>query len=75
MSILDGANNEVVRILRINGGHRMGEKLRQLAIFPGTFVKVLRYAPMGGPVMIEVEGRTVALGRGIARHVQVERLQ
>ncbi|MCJ7695953.1 MAG: ferrous iron transport protein A [Anaerolineaceae bacterium] len=63
-----------MKIIRIDGGHRMGEKLRQMAIFPGIIVKVLRYAPLGGPVMIEVEGRTVALGRGIARHVQVVRL-
>jgi Fe2+ transport system protein FeoA len=32
----------------------------------------LRYAPFGGPVMIDVDGRSVALGRGIASRVSVK---
>ncbi len=74
MRLLDVDNSETVRIIRLRGGHRMGEKLRQLALFPGTKVKIMRHAPLGGPIMIEVEGRSVAIGRGIAAHIIVERI-
>jgi Fe2+ transport system protein FeoA len=35
-------------------------------------VKVLRYAPLGGPVMLDAEGRSIAIGRGIASRVDVD---
>lgn len=74
MTLLEIGNDETVRIIKLKGGRHMSEKLRNLALFPGTVVKVIRYAPFGGPVMIEVEGRTLALGRGIAHHIVVERI-
>jgi len=74
MRLLDVNYGETVQVIRLRGGHRMGEKLRQLALFPGTKVKVMRYAPLGGPIMIEVEGRSVAIGRGIAAHIIVEHI-
>lgn len=74
MRLLDVDNSETVRIIRLRGGHHMGEKLRKLALFPGTKVKVMRHAPLGGPIMIEVKGRSVAIGRGIAAHIIVEHI-
>jgi Fe2+ transport system protein FeoA len=29
---------------------------------------------MGGPILVDVEGRSVALGRGIASRVKVEKI-
>lgn len=72
MKLLDITKGEKVRIIDYTGGRGVGHKLRQIGLYPGREVKVLRYAPLGGPVMIEVDGRSVALGRGIAERVQVE---
>ena len=72
MQLLDIPKGQKVRIINYRGGKGVGFKLRQLGLTPGKEIKVLRYAPMEGPIMIDVEGRSVALGRGIAARIQVE---
>jgi ferrous iron transport protein A len=72
MKLLDAPKNVPVRIIYFSGGKGVNSKLRQLGLTPGREVKVLRYAPLGGPVMVDVEGRSVALGRGIAARIKVE---
>lgn len=74
MNLLLAPKNKNFRIVAYNGGRRVEYKLRQLGLSPGREVKVIRYAPMGGPIMLDVEGRTVAIGRGIAERVEVEDL-
>jgi len=72
MLLLDAPKNKKIRIVNYRGGRGVGYKLRQLGLYPGREVKILRYAPLGGPVMIDVEGRSIAIGRGIASRVEVE---
>jgi ferrous iron transport protein A len=63
---------QTVRILSFKGGLGLEHKLRQLGLVPGDNARVLRHAPLGGPVLVEVEGRSIALGRGVASRVMVE---
>lgn len=72
MKLLDAPKNKPLRIINYSGGKGVDYKLRQLGLTPGRQVKVIRFAPLGGPVMVDVEGRSVALGRGIAARIQVE---
>jgi ferrous iron transport protein A len=72
MQLLESPIGKKVRIIDYKGGRRVSYKLRQLGLAPGREVKVLRFAPLGGPIMVDVEGRSVAIGRGIAARVQVE---
>ena len=72
MNLLEVPKGKVFRVVHYRGGRDVGYKLRQLGLCPGHQVKVLRYAPLGGPVMVDVEGRSVAIGRGIASRVEVE---
>jgi len=72
MKLLDSPKGKIVRIIDYTGGKGVGFKLRQLGLSPGREVKVLRHAPLGGPIMIDVEGRSIALGRGIAARIKVE---
>lgn len=74
MNLLGSPKGKTVRIIDYSGGKGVSFKLRQLGLSPGREVKVLRYAPLGGPIMIDVEGRSVALGRGIAARVKVENI-
>lgn len=74
MKLLDAPKNETVHIIKYTGGKGVDSKLRQLGIGPGSAVKVLRYAPLGGPLMVDVGGRSVAIGRGIAAKIQVEKV-
>lgn len=60
-----------VEVLAVSGGQDANRRLAQLGILAGAKLRVLRSAPMGGPILVEVEGSTVALGRGLARKVSV----
>ena len=53
-------------------GRRLFAKLTQIGLHPGDSLRVLRIAPMGGPVLVEINGREVALGRGVAQKIFVE---
>ena len=53
-------------------GPGLEDKLTQHGIYPGDCVRVLREAPMGGPLLVDVHGREIALGRGVAKKIFVD---
>lgn len=71
-TLLDLKNGDRARILGFSGNQRSNQKLTQFGIFEGDYLLVLRSAPFKGPVMLSINGREIALGRGIAATVQVE---
>ena len=75
MQLLDARVGQWVRVTGFLGGTRLEKKLGQLGLLPGDCVQILRHAPFGGPILIEVEGRSIALGRGIAAKIEVEEIQ
>jgi ferrous iron transport protein A len=72
MTLIQANPGQTVRIISFKGGIGLEHKLRQLGLVPGDNARVLRYAPLGGPVMVEVDGRSIALGLGVASQVLVE---
>ena len=72
MVLLDAKIGALVRILRLDGGAGLEDKLTQHGIYPGDCVRVLREAPLGGPLLVDVHGREIALGRGVAKKIFVE---
>jgi len=60
------------RVLEILGGRGTRQHLSTHGIHPGDTLFVKRQSAWGGPILIEVHGSEVALGRGIASKVQVE---
>jgi Fe2+ transport system protein FeoA len=70
---LDKAKSEQkVRIVRINGGAGVRQKLHQLGIFEGGWVCVKRHSHFGGPLIIEYDLCEVALGHGMAEKIDVQ---
>lgn len=63
-----------VEVLRVNSDHGAKRQLAQLGILAGAIITVKKTAPLGGPVLVEVRGSLVAIGRALARKVQVEML-
>jgi ferrous iron transport protein A len=61
-----------VRVMTIDGGHRVRAHLNTLGIHVGDWLTVVERAPFRGPVLVEINGTRLALGRGIAAKVQVE---
>jgi Fe2+ transport system protein FeoA len=61
---------KTVVIKQIMGGRGIRSRLEGLGIYVGQTVKVLRNG--WGPVLLEVMGRKVAIGRGQAEKILVE---
>ncbi len=70
MSLLNVPTGEWARLVSVND--RLRAKLRQYGLHIGDRVRVLRSAPLGGPLLVEVNGREIALGRGVAEKILVE---
>ncbi|HVP20702.1 MAG TPA: FeoA family protein [Anaerolineaceae bacterium] len=70
--LLEVESGTTVRILKFMTGNELEGKLRQLGILPGNCAKVIRHAPLGGPFLIELNGREIALGQAIASKIEVE---
>jgi ferrous iron transport protein A len=75
MQLIQVSNGNWVRIKGFSGGYSLALKLRQLGLMPGDFARVLRRAPFGGPVLVEIAGRSIALGLGIASQIEVEEVE
>lgn len=61
-----------VRLVSVDAPGSMAEKLAQYGLFPGDRARVIRVAPLNGPLLIEVSGREIALGRQVAEKILVE---
>ncbi len=63
------------KIVSIDGGRHARQQLRELGLFPGDTVRLLRRAAFGGPLLVECRGTQIAIGRGIAAKVVIERCE
>jgi ferrous iron transport protein A len=61
-----------VRVMVIDGGHRVRSHLNTLGIHIGDWLTVVERAPFKGPVLVEVNGTRLALGRGVAAKIRVD---
>ncbi len=72
---LDRLNkNDKVKVLNILGGIGVRNHLNRLGIHIGDTLKIIQSAPFRGPLIVEVHGTEVALGRGVALKIEVERI-
>ena len=69
------AENKKVRIIDVQAGWGVRRRLGHMGIHPGDIVTILRYGAFAGPVLIEVHGFQVAVGRNIASRIIVEEIE
>ena len=75
LSLGDLAVGERGRVIAYRRGDRSyREKLLAMGLTPGTEFAVVRLAPLGDPVEINVRGYAVSLRKNEAQLLQVERL-
>ena len=60
------------KVINIRGGAGIRQRLSQMGIHPGDTITILRYGVLRGPILVEIHGSQVALGRGIASKIIVE---
>jgi len=58
-------------VVDLHCSRHSARRLAQLGIVAGAVLRKQRSAPLGGPVLVEVQGSMVALGRRLAHRVFV----
>jgi len=64
--------NKTGKVVFVHGGKGIVKRLCEMGLTPGTPVRLLRAAPMNGPVEVRVRGCDIAIGRGIAEKIFVD---
>ena len=72
MRLIDVVHGRWVRVLGFEGSERFQDRLLQHGLYPGDRARILRSAPLNGPLLVEVSGREIALGPGVAAKILVE---
>jgi len=73
LSICELRSGEKAVIRGVVGGLGFVRRLEAMGIRPGKSLSKVSAQFLGGPVTVVVDGRCVALGRGMAARVMVER--
>jgi len=58
------------KVVAMHGGHGLRHRLAEMGLSIGAKVLLVRFG--GGPVVVEVRGTRLMLGRGMAHRVMVE---
>ncbi len=72
MTLLELPEDTQAKIVSIGGGRGAQQQLRELGLFPGDTIRLVRRAAFRGPLLVECRGTQIALGRGIAAKIRVE---
>jgi ferrous iron transport protein A len=70
MTLAEAPAGARLKVLRIAGGAGVRNRLAVIGIYPGAVLKVLKPPP--GPMIVEIGGMRVAVGKGVALKIEVE---
>jgi ferrous iron transport protein A len=65
------ADKEATVVRLIGHGCTFHRRLRSMGIREGKVLKMVASYPFAGPLVVEVDGREITLGRGIAQRIIV----
>ena len=72
LSLLAVGSKAVIRDIPLKGAGAL--RLREMGVLPGVTVTLVRTAPFGDPLEIQVRGYNLSLRKSEADHVEVEML-
>ncbi len=75
MKLVEGSLDKSYIVESIDGGCMAKDRLWKLGIIPGVVIKIKRRAPLKGPLMLEVNGSDVVIGRGIASRINIKEIE
>lgn len=62
------------KLVKIDGGKKMTRRLEVLGIRPGKEICMASVVFNNGPVIVNLDGRLIAIGRGQAQKIYIERI-
>lgn len=75
ISIINLKDRQKGKVSSIQGDHKIIRRLLDMGITIGAIIRVIKIAPLNGPVEVAVRGSKLALGRDIATNVLVENIK
>jgi len=60
-------------VKRLEGGYGFQRKLSSMGLRIGKQVRIFSYQPLRGPLVIEVDNMRIAIGRGMANKIIIEK--
>ena len=60
------------KVVGIEGGPTVWERLNEVGLHLGDYIKVIRQAPLRGPLLVHCDGMESAIGRHIAAKIFVQ---
>lgn len=63
------------RIVALTGTPELRRRLMEMGLIPGTLLRVVRFAPLGDPIDVEVRGYHLSLRKQEARQVLISNPQ
>lgn len=64
--------NEMLEVMAIYADVDWAKRLESMGIRKGRHIRKIASQPFGGPLIIEVNGSKISLGRNIAAKIEVE---
>ncbi len=69
MTLADLRIGELKRVKGVTGGHGLRNNIRSMGIREGKVLRVVSRQPLRGPIVVEVDGMRIAIGRGMAKKI------
>jgi ferrous iron transport protein A len=67
--------NDVAKVVKIDGGWNIRQRLVQLGLHIGDIIRTKRGCKFGGPVLITIQNYDIAIGQGMARRIWVTKIE
>lgn len=65
---------EKAKIVALRHGMGRQHHFRTMGLMEGKIVEIIALQPARGPVVLNVEGTQIAIGKGMARHIMIRKL-
>jgi len=74
MTLADLEKGESRTVLSVRGENLVTRRLMEMGLIPGVAVRMVKSAPFGDPLEINVRGYSLALRRNEAQSVELEQV-
>ena len=71
LSLTQLEEGKAATVAALHGGCSFERRLRSVGIKEGKPVRMVARHPFAGPVVVEVDGRRITIGRGMAQRIAV----
>jgi len=62
---------DTATVIALEGGCAFQRRLRNVGLKEGKAIRMVAKHPFAGPLVVEVDGRQVTIGRGMAQRITV----